>query len=142
MFNTKNIVLLIILVCCGIGYYAWQQQKASLNGLELAKKQGAKIDFFLRSRPLFAVDSTHKNILLIYSDKTVSVKFSEIKTIRFTETPYKNNYNTEPRGPDTIIITLTDGRTYQVGDLRETAREASQQFRSFAPAVETVIKYR
>ncbi len=142
MFNTKNIVLLIILVCCGIGYYAWQQQKASLNGLELAKKQGAKIDFFLRSRPLFAVDSTHKNILLIYSDKTISVKFSEIKTIRFTETPYKNNYDTEPRGPDTITITQNDGHRYRVGDLRNTAREAITQFRSFVPEIESVLKNR
>ncbi len=135
-------MLLIILVCCSIGYYAWQQQKASLNGLELAKKQGAKIDFFLRSRPLFAVDSTHKNIFLIYSDKTVSVKFSEIKTIRFTETPYKNNYDTEPRGSDTVIVTLNNGHRYRVGDLRNTAREAITQFRSFVPEVESVLKNR
>ncbi len=142
MFNTKNIVLLIILICCGIGYYAWQQQKASLNGLELAKKQGAKIDFFLRSRPLFAVDSTHKSILLVYSDKTLSVKFSEIKTIRFIETPYKNNYDTEPKGPDTIMITLNDGNQYRVGDLRNTAREAITQFQSFAPEIESILKNR
>ncbi len=132
----------IALLCCGIGYYAWQQQKASLNGLALAKKQGAKIDFFLRSRPLFAVDSTHKNILLIYSDKTLSVKFSEIKNIRFTETPYKNNYDTDPKGPDTISITLHDGSQYRIGDLRNTANEAIAQFRSFAPEVESILKPR
>ncbi len=142
MLNTKSILLLFACICCGVGYYAWQQQKASLNGLEVAKQQGAKIDFFLRSRPLFAVDSSHKNILLVYSDKTISVKFSEIKNIRFIETPYKHNYDLETKGPDTIIIKLTDDNKYRVGDLRNTAREAITQFRSFAPEVESILKHR
>ncbi len=108
----------------------------------MARSQGAKIDFFLYSRPLFAVDSAHKSILLIYSDKTVSVKFSEIKTIRFREAPYTNNEEMNTRGPDTITINLKNGEKYRVGDLQKTALEAVTQFRSFAPEVESVIKYR
>lgn len=142
MANTKNILLLTALLCVGVGYYAWQQQKASLRGLEQARSQGAKIDFFLYSRPLFALDSTHKVVLLIYSDKTISVKFPDIKTIRFTETPSSSQENSEPRGPDSINIYLKDGQNYRIGDLKETAREAVKQFRSFAPEVESILKYR
>ncbi len=135
-------MLLIVLICFGIGYYAWQQQKIALKNLELEKKRGAKIDFFLRSRPLFAVDSTHKNVLLVYSDETLLVKFSDIKTIRFTETPYKNNYDTDPKGPDTILITLSNGTQYRIGDLKNTAREAIIQFRTFVPEIESILKSR
>lgn len=140
--NTKTILLLMLLVCIGAGYYAWQQQKASLRGLEQARSQGAKIDFFLYSRPLFALDSTHKNILLIYSDRTISVKFPDIDTIRFTETPESSPDNSNPRGPDTINIYLKDGQNYRIGDLKETAREAVKRFRSYAPEVESVLKHR
>ncbi len=135
-------MLLVALFCIGIGYYAWQQQKTALNGLQQARKQGAKIDFFLYSRPLFAVDSTHKVILLIDSTRTVSLKFSEINTVRFTEAPYTSQYNAETKKPDTITINLTDGQHYRVGDLKTTAREAATQFRAFAPEVESIIKYR
>lgn len=125
-----------------VGYYAWRQQQASLQGLEQARSQGAKIDFFLYSRPLFALDSRHKSVLLIDADKTTAIKLPDIKLIRFVETPESNRENSNPRGPDSIEIFLQDGQRYYVGDLKVTAREAVRKFRTYAPQVESILKHR
>lgn len=142
MANTKTILIVIAIICGSIGYYAWRQQKAALRGLEQARSQGAKIDFFLYSRPLFALDSTHKQLLLIDAQQTTSIKLADIEHIRFIETPTTSHDNTDPRGPDTISITLKDGQHYRVGDLRKSARNAIKKFRSFAPQVESTLKLR
>ncbi|MBS9778151.1 MAG: hypothetical protein KGV50_05235 [Gammaproteobacteria bacterium] len=143
MPQTKITFFIVALMCAaGMGYYGWKQQKSALIGLEQAKSQGAKIDFFLYSRPLFALDSSHKKILLIDANTTTAIDFKEIAFIKFIETATTTQDNSDPTGPDTISIELHNKERYRIGDLRITAEKAIKQFRTFAPEVESIIRKR
>lgn len=131
-----------MIVCLGVGYYAWQQQNVSLKRLEKLQQQGVSIDYYLRSRPLFAVDRYHQQILLVYSDQTINIRWSDIVEIRFVESPERHKDTSETRQPDFIEITLHDDQHYRVGDLRTQARESFEQFQTIAPKVKAVLKKR
>lgn len=130
MSGIKPIILVIIAACIGLGYYAWQQQNRSLKELERLKSV-ADISFSIVSRPILAVDKGARKLFLLGGSGRQSAKelsFNDISQIKFIETPYISNKETDPRGPDSIIITLNSGETLRVGDLPDPAADVLTNF--------------
>lgn len=133
----------MVVVCAGIGYYAWQQQNQTLQRLEELKNQGTVVDYQLLSRPLFAVDKSKKQLLLVYSDNTRFIPFADVAKIRFVETPkVSQKEDNEPIAPDKVEITLFNGEKVTVFDLREQAEEAYKAFQQQLTLIKAEIKYR
>ncbi len=128
-------IILIIIVCVLLGYVGWKQQNQSLKQLKRLEKHGVKVDSFIYSRPMLAIDNTAKKVIVIYPDKTLNLKFREIKNIRFVESRYSDQQNSNPVGPDRIRIQLKDGRILEIRDLRKSARETMEQLQPFLNGV-------
>lgn len=129
--NTKSIVILVVCLFIGIGYYAWRQQQQSFAELRYLQSSGVNIAFSLVTRPLLAVDR-ESQVLYLLSGKgehTVEkIPFVQIAAIEFIEAPINSPKQSSPERPDTISITLMNGTKIRVGDLRKNARYAKALF--------------
>lgn len=129
--NSKSLIILLVCLCVGIGYYAWRQQQQSFSELKYLKSSGINIAFSLITRPLLAVDR-ESQVLYLLSGKgehTVQkIPFIQIAKIEFVEAPINSAEQSEPTRPDTIRITMMNGEQIRVGDLRKTAKQAKAIF--------------
>lgn len=128
----KSIIVIILVICAGIGFYAWQQQKKAQNELKQLQDSGVDITFSLQSRPLLAVDSGRGILHLLFGNGVHNAKaipLVQIKSIRFIEAPiFNQKENSDTQRPDSLIITTTTGKTYRVGDLYLSATKARELF--------------
>lgn len=128
----KPILVIAILACVGIGYYAWRQQQNAFDELEQLQQTGVDVTFHLRSRPLLAVDSGKQTLYLLSGNGVHNVQIlplSDITAITFIEAPIHNEKeHSEPNAPDSLEITTSSGQRFRVGDLNRTATAARQLF--------------
>lgn len=116
----NTIVIIILAACVALGYYAWRQQQRALLGLQTLKNSGVEVAFWLRSRPLLAVDKDKGKLYLIAGNQPQSpmrLDMLSVKQLSFIESPPVSNNNTDARGADTIVIEMNDGNSHRVGDL-------------------------
>lgn len=129
--NTKSIIIILVCLCIGIGYYAWRQQQEALSELRYLKSSGVNVAFSLITRPLLAVDR-EAQVLYLLSGKGVhtveKIPLIQIAKIEFVEAPISNQKESEPQRPDTIYITLMNGKRHHIGDLQKTAKEVKAIF--------------
>lgn len=128
----KTPLFIILLVCVGLGYYAWRQQQNSVAELKQLQAGGVDVTFHLVSRPLLAVD-TDSQLMYLLSGHGVHeaqiIPLSTISEIKFIESPILNpKDNSEPQGPDYLEITTKNGQRIRVGDLKHSAQLARQYF--------------
>lgn len=129
-----SILTIVVLICLGMGYYAWRQQQNALGGLQALKDNGVAVTFSIRSRPLLAVDAEREHLYLIsgsQAQQPLRMDFRSIKSIVFRETSSSHNDSSEPTGPDTLTIELNDGSKHRVGDLPHRDRGAKSAMQLF-----------
>lgn len=129
--NTKSIAILVVCLFVGIGYYAWRQQQQSFSELRYLQSSGVHIAFSLITRPLIAVDRESQVLYLLsgQGEHTVQkIPFIQIEKIEFIEAPINSPEQSSPKHPDTINITLMNGKKIRVGDLRKNAQHAKALF--------------
>lgn len=141
-----NATLIIVAVACvGLGYYAWQRQQRALVGLETLKNSGVQVSFWIRSRPLLAVDNDKGKLYLIdgrQPQKPTRLDVLAVTKVTFVESPPVSNENTDPRGPDTLLIETSDGHSHRVGDLPggdSGAKNAMSQFKKHGVLTDKLV---
>lgn len=131
----KSILLIALLACVGIGYYAWRQQQNAFSELKQLTSTGVDVTFHLVSRPLLAVDSGKQTLHLLSGNGVHNqqvIPLASIKEITFIEAPIHNpKDNSDPIGPDSLVITTNSGQQIRVGDLQLTASTARQLFEKY-----------
>ncbi len=137
--HKTTILLLTLIACAGIGYYAWQQQRLAKGALEQLQRQ-EDIDFHILSRPIIAINSQRHHVLLIYADRTDSIFNNRIRQIRFIESKITSNDPFRLRRPDSLQIILSNDEQINVRDLPDTAENTMTRLQAYLPSVTMVIQ--
>lgn len=135
----KVILLLAIVACGGVGYYAWQQQRLAKGALARLQEQ-EHIDFYVLSRPILAIDSHSRSVFLLYANETRRLYFSDIFKIRFIESKIVRNDPNRLRSPDSLQLLLQGGHQLRVGDLPESAEKTMSDLQAIMPAIPMLIR--